>query len=134
MKQKLHQAFKNIKEIEPSPKLEGLILSKIESLKEKQARKKLVLSYFSLAASFGTFMLAVIGYGNAFLRSEFWDLLKLSITDTGVVFGNWNYFAFSLLETFPVITFAVILIPILLLLFSLSVYFKSIHRNHFNYI
>lgn len=134
MKQDLNQAFKNIKEIEPSPKLEGLILSKIEALKEKRAKKKLMLSYFSLATSFGAFVLAVVSYGNAFVKAEFWDLLKLSITDTGVVFGNWSYFAYSLLETFPVVSLAVILIPILALLFSFSAYFKSIHRSHFNYI
>ncbi len=134
MNQNLHQAFKNIKELEPSPKLESLILSKIELLKEKQAKKKVMLSYFGLVTSFGTFVLAVVGYGNAFVKADFWDLLKLSITDAGIVFGNWSYFSCSLLETFPVVSLAVILIPILALLFSLSTYFKLIRKNHLNYI
>jgi hypothetical protein len=134
MNHNLHQTFKNIKKIEPNPKLEVLILSKIEILKEKQAKKRLVWSYFGLTSSFGAFTLAILGYGNAFLKSDFWDLLKLISTDTGLVLGNWGDFAFSLLETFPVVSLAIILIPIFAMLISFSVYFKSIHRSHYNYI
>ncbi len=77
MNQNLRQAFKNIKEIEPSPKLEVLILSQIESLKKKQAKKKLLLSYFGLATSFGLFLLTVIFYGNTFIKSDFASLILL---------------------------------------------------------
>lgn len=134
MNQNLHKAFKSIKEIEPGLKLERLILSKMELLKEKQAKRKLMLSYFGLTTSFGTFMLAVISYGNTFFKSEFWDLLKLSITDTGVILGSWNTFIYALLETFPVVSLAVILIPTFALLFSFSEYLKIHNRNHLNYI
>lgn len=133
MNRNFHQAFKNIEEIEPSSKLAGLILFEIGLLQEKQAKRKLVLSYFSLAGSLGAFVLAVFEYGGVFLQSEFWSLLKLLSTDAEIVLGNWNDFSFSLLETLPVVSIIIILIPVLALLFSISVYFKSIQKNHYNF-
>ncbi|HAI74500.1 MAG TPA: hypothetical protein DCS28_00490 [Candidatus Moranbacteria bacterium] len=133
MSQKLRQAFRNIKEIEPSVKLAGLILSEIGLLREKQAKRKIFLSYFSLAGSFGVFFLAVFEYGGAFFQSEFWSLLRLLSTDVGVVVGNGSDFTLSLLETFPLVSMIIILIPVFALLLSISVYFKSIQRSNYNY-
>ncbi len=134
MNQNFHQAFKSVKEIEPPSELADLILSKTGLLREKRAKRKIMFSYFSLAGSLGAFVLAVSEYGGAFLQSEFWSLLKLLSTDAEIVLGNGNDFMFSLLETFPVISMIIILIPVLALLLSVSVYFKSIGRNHYRYI
>lgn len=134
MNRNLYQTFKEIKEFKPSPRLEGLVLSKIKSLKEKQSKRKLALSYFSLTGSFGAFALAVFKCGNAFLQSDFWILLKLLSTDASLVLGNWSDFLFSLLETFPIVSATIILIPVFALLLSFSAYFKSIRKNHYNCI
>lgn len=136
MKQDLHYVFKSISEIEPSPKLEGLVLSKIQFLKEKQTKRKLIFSYLGLAGSFGSFVLAVFSYGQILFNSDFWNLLKLLATDAGIIFENRNDFVLSLLETFPAASLAIILIPAFVLLVSLSAYFKSIYfyKNHFNYV
>ncbi len=134
MNQNFHQAFKGIEEIEPPSKMAGLILSEIGLLRGKQAKRKIMLSYFSLAGSFGAFVWAVFEYGGVFLQSEFWSLLKLLLTDMGIVLGNGNDFTLSLLETFPVASMIIILIPVLALLFSVSVYFKSVDRIHYKYI
>lgn len=134
MREDWHQAFKSIGEIEPNPKLGVLLLSKIEFLKKRQVKKKLLLSYFSLATSFSFFLLTVFGYGNALVNSDFWDFIKLISTDTEVVFGNLGDFVFLLLETFPFMSLIMILIPVFALLLSLSVYSKSIEKNHYNYI
>lgn len=134
MSQKLFRAFKDIKEIEPSSELADLVLAEIGLLREKQTKRKLVLSYFSLAGSLGAFVLAVFEYGGAFLQSEFWSLLKLLSTDAGIALENWNDFSFSLLETFPTVSVIIILIPIFALLLSVSAYFKSAGKNCYKYI
>jgi len=131
MKKNLHQIFKELKNPEPSEKLHGLIMAKIEKLRERQVKRKLMWSRLSLAGSFGAFALAVWGYGNAFLQSDFWMLLRLTLTDAGAVFKNWNDFFFSLAETFPVVSAAIMLVPVIAILFSLSVYFK-VSQNNYN--
>ena len=132
--QKLNKVFKNLEEIEPSPRLESMILTRIGFLRKKETRRKLLYSWLSLSGSFGMFVLAIVEYGNAFLQSDFWSLLKLLSTDAALVLENWNDFAFSLLETFPVVSFAIILIPTFSLLLSFAAYFQSIHLSHRNYI
>lgn len=134
MKQNLHQIFKNMSEIEPNSNLEGFILAKIEQIKYKQAKKRLFFSYFGLVSSAGTFVLAIFGYGRAFLQSEFWVLSKLILTDAGVVFSNLNEYTFSLLETFPVVSAIIILTPITVLLYSFSIYFKSNRLSRLSYV
>lgn len=136
MKQDLHYVFKSINEIKMSPKLESLVLSKIQFLKEKQAKRKLFFSYLELAGSSGVFVLAIFSYGRILFNSDFWNLLKLLVTDTGIMFANRSDFVFSLLETFPAASLAIILAPAFVLLVSLSAYFKSIYvyKSHFNYI
>ena len=131
MKQNLHKIFKNIASIEPSPVLAGLILSRIEALQKKRLKRSLMLSYCSLAFSFSAFAWAVLAYGQAFLQSDFWILLRLALSDASLVLKNWNDFLFSLLETFPVVSATIMLIPILALLFSFSVYYKIVRGNNY---
>ena len=134
MKPNLHQIFKAIRIIEPSPQLRVSILTRIETLQKRQIKRKLVLTYFSLVASLGAFIWTVVAYGNDFLQSDFWILLRLALTDASAVLKNWNDFLFSLLETFPVMSTTIMLVPVFALLISFSVYFKLIQRNHYNYI
>jgi len=134
MKTKLHHIFKQIGGSEPSPELSGLILARIEILQKKQIKRKLGLAYLSLASSLGTFIWTIVEFGQTFLQSDFWILLRLLATDASLVLKNWNDFMFSLLETFPAVSVTIILIPTFALLLSLSAYFKLINRNHYNYI
>lgn len=133
MKAKLYQIFKEVSEISPSPKLEGSILARIEILQKRQIRRRLSLAYFGLVSSLGAFIWTVVEFGNAFLQSDFWILLRLLATDASLVLKNWNNFLFSLLETFPAVSAAMILIPVFVLLLSFSAYFKLMNRNHYHY-
>ncbi len=132
MKQDLHKIFKNIQEIEPPKDLAGSILARVDALQKRQIKRRLMLSYLSLAGSFGAFVLAIVEYGQSFLQSDFWILLRLLLTDASAVFKNWNDFLFSLLETFPVISVVAILIPVFLIFISFSVYFKFSYKNNYN--
>ncbi len=134
MKPNLHQIFKEMRGIEPSAKLAGSILARIERLQKRQIRQKLILAHFSLVGSLGATVWAAMAYGNAFLQSDFWVLLRLLLTDASSVLRNWNDFAFSLLETFPAVSATILLMPVLILLLSFSAYFKLEKRSHYNYI
>ena len=132
MKRDLHQIFKKISQKEPRPELAGLILAKISELRRRQIKRKLFFSYFSLAGSFGAFFWAIISYGQTFLHSDFWIILQLLLTDATDVMRNWNDFLLSLMETFPVFSTVVMLLPIMAIMFSLSVYFKLSYKNNYN--
>lgn len=134
---KLRKIFKEIEDLNPPQELEGLILKKIEFEKEKQVRRKLFLSYFGLAGSLVMAACAVSIFGNEFLNSEFWSMTSLLFSDAFVVAGNWQEYAYSLLETLPVMQMIVILIPIVGLLwffgFYLSIKNKSRYINGYSY-
>jgi hypothetical protein len=134
MKTNLHQIFKEMRRMEPSPKLAVSILARIEKLQNQQIKIKLAWSYFSLATSGAAFVLAIFALGNSFLQSDFWILLRLLLTDASAVMSNGNDFLFSLLETFPAVSASILLIPVFAILLSFSAYFKIINRSHYNYI
>ncbi|MDO8529661.1 MAG: hypothetical protein Q7S18_03255 [bacterium] len=134
---KLQRIFKEIEDLNPPEGLETLILKKIELEKEKQVRGKLFLSYFGLAGSLAAAMYAIVIFGDGFLKSEFWSMASLIFSDVFIVAGNWQEYAYSLLETFPVTHLIAILIPVFGLLLSFNLYLslikKAKHRS-FNLI
>jgi hypothetical protein len=74
MNEKLSQIFKGIEQIEPEARLEGLILQKIDFERDKQIKRKLFLSYAGLVVSFAAVFPAILKFGSAFLKSEFWSI------------------------------------------------------------
>jgi hypothetical protein len=134
MNAKMGQAFKKIGEPEPSPALFGAIIRRINQEKVKVIKIKLMLIYAGLAGSIAAFISAVLSYGKTFLQSDFWNMAKLAISDTDIVAGHLNSFFYSLLENLPVVELIVILIPVLVILLSLSYYFKISNNSHYKYI
>lgn len=134
MQIKLGNAFKKIKELEPPPALFGAIMRRINQEKARVIKTKLMLIYAGFASSIAAFILAVLSCGNAFLKSDFWNMAKLAISDTDIVAGHFNSFVYSLLENFPVAELIVILLPVLVILVTLSYYFKIINNNHYKFI
>lgn len=136
MKSNISEIFKNIKEMEPSQKLESLILSEIASIKEKRVKRKLWLVSFSLATSAALAIYAILVIGSEILKSDFWNMINLVFSDMWVVAQNWKEFIFSLLENLPVASIIIIVAPIFIFLWSLKAYQelnKKINlRAHFN--
>jgi hypothetical protein len=132
MSQKLGQLFKNIRESEPPSNLKSGILAAIKKEKGKIMRRKLVLSYTGIIISVVALLYAMIDFGGLILQSEFWSLLTLMATDAQVVLGDWNTYLLSLLETFPVTSAIIILIPIFTLMLSFISYFKLNEKKNFN--
>jgi hypothetical protein len=130
----LKQAFKNIKEIEPSNSIKMAILSRIKLEKVRQIKRKLILSYIGLVGSIAIGVYTTLFFGSAFLKSEFWSMISLAFSDGGIIAIYWNDFLYSLMETFPALTVAIILVPIFTLLLSISSYIDLSNKNHHKYI
>lgn len=137
MSKKLSEIFKNIPVVEPSEKLESLILSRIKFVKLAQEKRKMWFSSLGLVFSGISIVFSVMFLGKNIIGSEFWKLISLVFSDGLVVVGYWNAYLYSLLETLPVVSFILILLPIAGLLISLGFYLnlknknKNIYCNHF---
>jgi hypothetical protein len=134
MTQNIHKLFKNLNNIEPSRGLEGRILQAISAEEKKSIRVKIMLIYAGFASSIILLLYAVFSFEQAFLQSEFWSLLSLSISDAGTVMKYGGDYIFSLLETFPVILAVIFLVPLFVFFLSLSSYFRLNNSNHYNHI
>jgi hypothetical protein len=132
MSDKLGKLLKNIKGMEPPVDLKVKIFNAIQSEREKAIKKKLVLSYVGIFASVAAFVYSIIIFGNVILQSEFWSLLTLATTDAQLVLSDLSAYLLSLLETFPVMSAVIILIPIFTLLLSFVSYFKVSEKNQFH--
>ena len=95
-------------------------------------RKKLMFARAGLAVSFGALAYTLFVFGRAFLESDFWNLAKLSFSDSGVVATHAGDYWISLLETLPVVEIFAVLVPVVAVLVMFSYYFKFTNNNHFN--
>jgi hypothetical protein len=133
MNDKLSQLFKNTQDSEPSVGLEGFVLDKIEFLSAKRSKRNLIFSYVGLLGSVSVGFFAVLNFGGGIIESEFFSLLTLAFSDLGTVLANWKDFAYSLMETFPFIYTAIILVPIFTMLLSFNGYLNNHNNNkHYN--
>ncbi|MCX6763077.1 MAG: hypothetical protein NT093_04900 [Candidatus Moranbacteria bacterium] len=129
MTQNLQKIFKNLKDIEPSRGLEGKILKAISLENSRKVARRLMFARTGLAVSFGALAYTLFVFGKAFLESDFWNLLKLTLSDTGIIAGHFGDFSISLLETLPVIEIFAVLVPVFAVMLMLSWYFKFSNNN-----
>ena len=129
MNEKLSQIFKEMKQIEPKTGLSGLILQKIDLERDKQIKRKLFLSYAGLVVSFVAVFPAILKFGSAFLKSEFWSIFSLAFSDFMIVAGSWKSYLYSLGETLPIMHIVAMLVPIFGILMFFNMYF-SLKRNY----
>lgn len=130
MSKKIHQLFKNISEINPPEKLAGLILARIEKIRKQRFWAKIATSALGAFASVSTTVYLFTIFEKSLLSSEFWSILSLAFSDASVIAVHYQEFLFSLLETLPAMTFAIMLIPIFTLL--VSIYYTVEIFNKFN--
>ncbi|KKR19845.1 MAG: hypothetical protein UT50_C0028G0007 [Candidatus Moranbacteria bacterium GW2011_GWA2_39_41] len=129
MNRNLHTIFANLPEVGPDSKLSGRIFQAVAAEKDRVIRKKLLISRLGLATSMTIFLVAIFAFGQEILQSEFWSMVSLVFSDMIVVAQNWQDFTASLLETFPTVSVVAILAPVVMLLFSFSVYLEA-NNNH----
>lgn len=129
MTQNLQKIFKNLKNIEPSRGLEGKIFKAISLENSRKVARKLMFARAGLAVSFGALAYTLFVFGKTFLESDFWNLLKLTLSDTGTIAGHFGDFSISLLETLPVLEIFAVLVPVFAVMLMLSWYFKFSNNN-----
>ena len=132
MTKNIQKIFKSLKNIEPSRGLEGRILKAVARENSRKISQKLLFARAGLAVSFGALAYTLFVFGRAFLESDFWNLAKLSFSDSGVVATHAGDYWISLLETLPVVEIFAVLVPVVAVLVMFSYYFKFTNNNHFN--
>ena len=133
MTQNLQKIFKKLKNIEPSQGLEGRILKAVARENSRKISQKRLFARAGLAVSFGALAYTLFVFGRAFLESDFWNLAKLSFSDSGVVFSHAGDYWISLLETLPVLEIFAMLVPVFAVMLMFSYYFKF-SNNNFNHV
>lgn len=133
MTQNLQKIFKKLQNVEPSRGLEGKILRAISLENSQKVARKLMFARAGIAVSFGSLAYTLFVFGRAFLESDFWNLAKLSFSDSGVVATHAGDYWISLLETLPVLEIFAILVPVVAVLVIFSYYFKFTN-NKFNHV
>lgn len=131
MDQRLLKAFKNIRTVEPSKELEMAILSRLTIERNRKFKRNMLFSRLGIIGSLAALAYSILTYGNAFLSSDFWNMLSLAFSDAMIIASHWNEFIQSLLETFPAITVTIILTPLFTLLLSISFYIDSYNKRKF---
>ena len=131
MSKKLVGLFKNVSEINPSEKLAGLILARIEKMQKRIFWTKITTSTFGAFASASATVYLFIIFKESLLFSEFWSIVSLIFSDATIVATHYQEFLFSLLESLPAMTFAIMLIPVFTLLMSIYFIFE-IYNNQSN--
>jgi hypothetical protein len=130
----IQKIFKKLKNAEPSAVLEEKILKNIAYKSKWRLQRRLIFADALMLGSLGAFVFIFMNFWNGIAKSEFWILLKLVFTDTGVITGHIGEFLISLLETLPAAHFAAILAPMFLLMIALWIYFSNNNlRHHSNY-
>lgn len=129
MNQKLHQAFKNITQINPPLDLKERTLARLDTQKQHALKRRLMGIYTGLTASAAALAYVLIFFSQTIFQSDFWNLLTLAYSDTGIVLSHWNDFLISLLETIPVMNITLILIPIFAILLLTGFFIDAINQN-----
>lgn len=115
-------------ELNPADGLSERIFVAVRAEKDRVIKWKLMISRWELGLSGMISVTAAFFFGQAIAQSEFWNIVSLIFSDMATVAQNWQNFSYSLLETFPIISAAAILAPIMALMFSFSKYLEINNR------
>lgn len=115
---------------EPGTALRSRILARI---REEEFRLFLRYRKLSVAGIFVSSLVLLFGgvrYGEALFQSEFWTLASLLFSDLSVIASSFQDFAYSLLETLPIVPFFAFLAPLALFFWSVSILLSLSEKDH----
>lgn len=118
----LERTFEAMNREEPRQALRLRILAQIQLLEERQMYRQKWFSLGMLSLSAVVFFGGMYQYGLVLLQSDFWTLLSLLFSDLGILVGSFQDFAYSLLETLPLVPLLVLLAPVVLFFWSMSLF------------
>lgn len=134
MKSKFNEVFASIQDLDPPSTLEGFILARIRRERKKIMRERKALVGYGLLGSAIAIIYTLSLFGQEILRSDFWRIGSLAFSDINIITGNWYDYTFSLLETFPALHVAMMLVPIFVLLIFLNSYINLTENNNHRHI
>ena len=118
----LQTTFESLTREEPRQALRLRILAQIQMLEERRMHREKWFSLSILSLSVFVFFGGMYQYGPMLLQSDFWMLLSLVFSDLGILMGSFQYFIYSLLETLPFVPLLVLLVPVVLFFWSMSLF------------
>lgn len=114
----------NSREIELPSGLRRAVFERIEKEKIQILASKRLFLRIGFVASGLSSIVALAIFGKEILSSEFIVILYLGFSDMRLVAVMWQDYAYSLLETMPTVSIAMMLLPIFISLELLSQYGK----------
>ncbi len=126
---RIQDVFREITTSEPAPGLRSRVLARIEKEQKTLLAHRRQMSFAGLVFSTSLFSFGVFQYGGPLLQSDFWRFFSLIFSDLGLVTVSFQDFAYSLLETLPVVPLFALFAPLALFLWSVG-FFLSLSENH----
>lgn len=129
MKDNYEKFFLNLEQIEPSEKLRGQILARIDFEKRRSARIRLAF-FGTVAAASSVAIIPSFQYATGeFSQSGFYEYLSLLFSDSGAVLASWREFTLSLIESLPITEIAIFLAAVFVFLVSAKLAIRNIYTN-----
>jgi uncharacterized membrane protein len=100
------------------PELQAKIMEEIRRHEQRILVLKTSAFGASLILSFGLLVVAYLNLATAAVQSGFLEFVSLFFSDFSVAVANFQDFAFSLLESFPVFSTALVVVGIILVVWS----------------
>jgi hypothetical protein len=106
--------------------LYSAVVSRIGSAKRKSAKRRLVFIGSAILLLLGAFAEAFADTVNSLSRSGFYKYFSLIFSDGFVLLSYWKEFAFSLVESFSLPEFIVLLSLTLVILISIRAMMRNV--------
>lgn len=120
MPKEFEKLLANLNQIEPSENLYGIVLSRIEAIKKRTARVRLILLSGATLAALIALVTAFQYLINDFYQSGSYQYLSLLFSDGEAVMAYWQDFTLSLVESLPFMSMTAVLSVTFVLLGSLK--------------
>lgn len=128
----LRSFFTNMEVVLPREGLEKEIFQAVLVVKNREMRRRLMVSYVGIISSLGALVYTSLTFGKTLLESEFWSIILLVFSDLTVAVRYSNDFLLSLLETFPAFSVASVLLPTFIFFMFLNMY-AGAQKNHYSF-
>lgn len=126
----LHSFFKEREVAEPKVGLERRILSAVLVLRNREMKRRLMISYVGIVSSLGALVYSSLTFGKTLLESDFWNIVSLVFSDLTMAVQYSNDFLLSLAETFPAFSVATVLLPIFIFCIFLNMNASAQRGNY----
>lgn len=112
--------------IEPPESLYSAVILRLYLEKKKSAKNRLFYTYFAISASLVAFVLALVRLSESLSSSGFYKYFSLIFSDGSALAFYWKEFALSLVESFSLPEFIILLSASLVTLVFVRMIMKNL--------